>query len=138
MRDAKPITQHFYRVSPEKRRILDSEVSYLDNGIDEPCSSSWPSPCLLVSKPDYTYRPYTDYRKINAVAKPDSFPFPWMEDCVDQVGMAKYVSKFDLLIGKFHSLKSQRNLCISDTFKVCTVSQLRNLDCVMLQLPFRD
>ena len=70
--DAKPITQRFYRVSPEKRKILDSEVSYmLDNAIAEP-SSSWASPCLLVSKPDCTYRPCTDYRKVNAVTKPDS------------------------------------------------------------------
>ena len=42
----------------------------------------------------------TDFvRKVNSVTKPDSFPLPRMEDCVDQVGAAKFVSKFDLLKG---------------------------------------
>ena len=107
--DVKPITQRFYRVSPEKRKILESEVSYmLENGIAEPSLSSWASPCLLVSKPDSTHRPCTDFRKINAVTKPDSFPLPRMEDCVDQVGAAKFVSKFDLLKGYWQVPLSKR------------------------------
>lgn len=52
-----------------------------------------------MAKPDRTFRPCTDFRKVNAVTKPDSFPLPRMEDCVDQVGAAKFVSKFDLLKG---------------------------------------
>lgn len=107
--DVKPITQRFYRVSPEKRKILESEVAYmLENGIAEPSSSSWASPCLLVGKPDSTYRPCTDFRKVNAVTKPDSFPLPRMEDCVDSVGAAKYVSKFDLLKGYWQVPLSKR------------------------------
>ncbi len=41
----------------------------------------------------------TDFRKVNSVTKPDLFPLPRMEDCVDQVGSVKFVSKFDLLKG---------------------------------------
>ena len=107
--DAKPIAQRFYRVSPEKRQILDSEVDYmLENGLAVPSTSSWSSPCLLVSKPDSTFRPCTDFRKINAVTKPDSFPLPRIDDCVDQVGSAKYVSKFDLLKGYWQVPLSER------------------------------
>ena len=107
--DAKPIAQRFYRVSPEKRQILDSEVDYmLENGLAVPSTSSWSSPCLLVSKPDSTFRPCTDFRKISAVTKPDSFPLPRMDDCVDQVGSAKYVSKFDLLKGYWQVPLSER------------------------------
>lgn len=29
----------------------------------------------------------------------DSYPLPCIEDCVDQVGSAKFVSKFDLIKG---------------------------------------
>ncbi len=29
--DAQPIHQHFYRVSPEKRKYLDAEVEYMDD-----------------------------------------------------------------------------------------------------------
>lgn len=96
--DTQPIKQRFYRMSPEKQEILESEVKYmLDNGLAEPSSSAWASPCLLVKKPDASFRPCTDFRKVNAITKPDSNLIPRMEDCVDQVRAAKYVSKFDLL-----------------------------------------
>lgn len=98
--EVSPIRQRFYRVSQEKRKHVDAEVQYLlDHGLAEPSASAWASPCLLVNKPDGTFRFCTDYRKLNAVTKPDSFPLPRIEDCVDQVGAAKYVSKFDLLKG---------------------------------------
>ena len=98
--DASPIRQRFYRVSNDKSQVLDKEVKYmLQHGIAESSSSSWASPCLLVGKLDGTQRFCTDYRKVNSVTKPDSFPLPHMEDCIDQVGSAKFVSKFDLLKG---------------------------------------
>lgn len=100
--ESPPIRQRFYRVGPEKRRVMDDEVQYLlDNGLAEPSFSSWASPCLLVGKPDNTFRFCTDYRKVNRVTKPDSFPLPRVDDCVDQVGAARYVSKFDLLKGYY-------------------------------------
>ena len=100
--DASPIRQRFYRVGPDKRKILDGEVQYLlDHGLAEPSYSSWASPCLLVAKPDNTFRFCTDYRKLNKVTKPDSFPLPRVEDCIDQVGAARFVSKFDLLKGYY-------------------------------------
>ncbi|KAJ8338705.1 hypothetical protein SKAU_G00354910 [Synaphobranchus kaupii] len=71
----------------------------LANNIAVPSFSSWASPCLLVSKPDRTFRFCTDYRKVNAVTKPDSYPLPRMEDCIDMVGAASFVSKFDLMRG---------------------------------------
>uniref|UniRef100_A0A3B3R2R2 Gypsy retrotransposon integrase-like protein 1 n=1 Tax=Paramormyrops kingsleyae TaxID=1676925 RepID=A0A3B3R2R2_9TELE len=98
--DASPIKQRFYRVPLVKREFLDAEVDYmLRNDIAEPSSSSWASPCVLVPKPDDTLRFCTDFRKVNAVTKPDAFPLPRVDDCVDLVGSAKFVSKFDLLKG---------------------------------------
>lgn len=100
--DAQPIRQRFYRVSPDKHQSLEDSVRYLlDNGLAKPSYSSWASPCLLVKKPDNTFRFCTDYRKVNMVTKPDSFPLPRMEDCVDQVGAARFVSKLDLLKGYY-------------------------------------
>ena len=48
-----------------------------------------------------TFRFCTDYRKVNMVTKPDSFPLPRIEDCVDRVGATKYVTKCDLLKGYY-------------------------------------
>lgn len=39
-------------------------------------TSSWSSPCLLVSKPDLTPQLCNDYRKVNSGTKPGSFPLP--------------------------------------------------------------
>lgn len=97
---AKPIKQHSYRVNPSKRHIMKTEVEYmLQHGLAQHSQSPWSSPCLLVPKADGTYRFCTDFRKVNAVTKPDSFPLPRMEDCVDRVGSAKFVTKLDLLKG---------------------------------------
>ena len=94
------ICQKFYHVSQEKHTHLESAVKYmLVHNIAEPSCSSWASPCVLVSKPDQTFRPCTDFRKVNNITKPDSYPLPYMEDCVDQVGTVKFVSKFDLFKG---------------------------------------
>ena len=60
----------------------------------EPSKSNWSSPCVLVPKPDGSYPMCTEYRKVN---KSDSFPVSQMEDCIDRIGNAKYVTKFDLL-----------------------------------------
>lgn len=94
----KPLKQHAYRVNPTKRILMQQEVEYLvKHGLAEPSNSAWSSPCILVPKPDNTPRFCTDFRKVNAVTKPDSFPLPRMEDCIDCVSSATYVTKLDLL-----------------------------------------
>uniref|UniRef100_A0A3B3XS13 ribonuclease H n=1 Tax=Poecilia mexicana TaxID=48701 RepID=A0A3B3XS13_9TELE len=98
--DVQPIKQQFYRVNPDKRKHLDAEVDYmLKNGIAQASCSSWSSPCLLVPKSDKTYRFCSDFRKVNSITKPDSYPLPRMDDCIDQIGNAKFISKIDLLKG---------------------------------------
>ncbi|XP_076877760.1 uncharacterized protein LOC143526887 isoform X2 [Brachyhypopomus gauderio] len=95
-----PIKQHPYRVNPRKRTVLSQETPYLvENGLAIPSRSPWSSPCLLVPKPDGTHRLCTDFRKVNAITTPDSFPLPRLEDCIDRVGSAKIVTKLDLLKG---------------------------------------
>lgn len=98
--DSPPIKQRFYRCAPQRLKTMEAEVQYmLDNQIAVPSSSSWASPSLLVEKSDKSPRFCTDYRKVNKVTKSDSYPLPRMEDCIDRVGSAKFVSKFDLLKG---------------------------------------
>ncbi|KAK0040803.1 Retrovirus-related Pol polyprotein from transposon 17.6 [Biomphalaria pfeifferi] len=98
--EANPVKQHPYRVNPEKLAILRSEIKYmLENDLIEPSSSSWSSPCVLIPKQDKTYRFCTDYRKVNAVTKTDSFPIPRIDDLIDRIGDAKYITKIDLLSG---------------------------------------
>ena len=44
-------------------------------------------------KSDGTLRFCTDFRKVNTVTKPDSFPLPRMDDSVDRLGSAVFVAR---------------------------------------------
>ena len=58
---SKPVKQHPYRMNPVKQQYLREEVQYLlDNDFIEPSQSEWSSPCILVPKPDGTFRMCTD------------------------------------------------------------------------------
>lgn len=98
--NSKPIKQHAYRCPMDKREKMKGEVKYLlHNGLAEPSKSLWSSPRLLAPKTDGTPRFCTDFRKVNEVTVPDSFPLPRMEDCIDTIGDAVYITKLDLLKG---------------------------------------
>lgn len=71
----------------------------LENGIAVPSSSPWSSSCIVVPNPDGCVRLCTDYCHLNAVTVPDSFPLSRMEDCIDNVGLAMFITKLDLLNG---------------------------------------
>jgi hypothetical protein len=45
-----------------------------------------------------------DYRGLNAVIKKNTYPLPRIQDCLDRIGAAKRISKFDLLSG-FYQLQ---------------------------------
>jgi len=100
--DATPIKQHPYRMSPEKRDILRVEIDeLLRNGIIEESSSEWSSPCILVPKANGSYRMCSDLRKVNQLIKADSYPMRRIDDCIDRVGNAKFITKLDLLKGYY-------------------------------------
>ena len=89
---SKPVKQHPYRMNPVKQQILRDEDQYLlDNDFIEPSQSKWSS--------DGTFRMCTGYCKVNSVTKTDTFPIPRIDDCINNIGQAKYVTKFDLLKG---------------------------------------
>ena len=112
--DVTPIKQHPYRVNPIKAEHLQKEIQYmLENDIIEPSNSAWSSPCVLVPKHDGSYRFCTDFRKVNAVTKTDSYPIPRIDDCIDKLGQSKFVTKFDLLKGYWQVPLTERAKDIS-------------------------
>lgn len=136
---AKPIKQHPYRVNPTKRNMK-FEVEYmLQHGLARHSQSPWSSPCLLVPKADGTFRFCTDFSKVNAVTKADSFPLPRMEDCIDRVGSAEFVTKLDLLKGYWQVSLTARASEISAFATPDTSYKIMSspLGCAMHQPPFR-
>ena len=58
---SKPIKQHAYRMNHMKLQYLREEIQYLlDNDFIEPRQSDWSYSCILVPKPDGTFRMCTD------------------------------------------------------------------------------
>ena len=68
---------------------------------------------MLAPKSDGTARFCTDFRKVNAVTVPDSFPLPRMEDCIDSIGPAVFITNLDLLKGYWQVPLTSRALDIS-------------------------
>ncbi|KAK4308667.1 hypothetical protein Pmani_019645 [Petrolisthes manimaculis] len=103
---ARPVKQSPYRTSPWKREALRKEVAFLlDHGLAERSTSEWASPCVLVDKPDGSFRMCTDYRQVNSLTRQDCYPLPRIDDLIDQLGGAKIISKIDLLRGYYQGVK---------------------------------
>ena len=64
-----------------------------------PSQSDLSSPYFLVPKLDGTFCMYADYRKVYSMTITYFFPVPRVDNCIDNIGHAKYVTKFDLLQG---------------------------------------
>lgn len=124
---AVPIKQHPYRLSPYKLSLVKEELTYMQEiGAVEPGQSEWSSPVVLVPKPDQSWRLCIDYRKVNQVTQTDAFPIPRLEDCIDRIGQARYVSKIDLLKGYWQvplsvSAKQVSAFTTPDGLYVCNV-----------------
>ena len=102
-----PAVQRFYRTSPEKRAEIDRQIEEnLSLGLIEPSTSEWRAPVVLVKKADNSWRLCCDYRKLNAITRPQSFPLPRLEDVWDAIGEqeATIFSTLDLSNG-FHQLQ---------------------------------
>lgn len=112
--DSAPVKQSPYRVNPLKGEILKQEVNFLlEHNIIEKSQSEWASPCLLVPKADNSYKLCTDYRKVSRLTKTDSYPLQRMDDIIDQLGNAVYVTKVDLLKGYYQIGLTKRAKLIS-------------------------
>ena len=81
----------------EKKAIEDLKAK----GVIRDSTSPWASPIVLVKRKDGSVRPCVDYRKVNELVKPDGFPLPRIQDCLDAVAGSQYFSTFDLLSGYF-------------------------------------
>ncbi|CAG9132917.1 unnamed protein product [Plutella xylostella] len=98
--DRGPISVPPYRLSPLKKEILRNEIEkMLEQGVIEPCTTPWAAPVVLIPKPDNGIRVCVDYRRLNAITIPDSYPIPRLDDLLHEAKPALYMSALDLKAG---------------------------------------
>ena len=98
--DATPIRQHPYRVPLAMREVVKKEIDkMLELGAIQPSASPWASPVVLVEKKDGEICFCVDYRKLNQMARFDAYPMPRVEEVLETVGPAKFISTLDLARG---------------------------------------
>eukprot|EP00731_Ephydatia_muelleri_P002369 Em0001g2369a len=61
-------------------------------GIIETSNSEWALPIVLIKKKDGTMRFCIDYRRLNAVTQVEAYPMPRIDDIIDRLGKARFIS----------------------------------------------
>ncbi|MEW8546417.1 MAG: reverse transcriptase family protein, partial [Candidatus Thiodiazotropha sp.] len=90
----------------EKEAIEDMKAK----GVIRDSVSPWASPICLVTKKNGGVRLCVDYRKVNELVKPDGFPLPRVQDCLDAVAESKWYSTFDLTSGYYQIPLKQEDI----------------------------
>ena len=71
----------------------------LDCGVIQPSDSEWSSPSVLVKRKDGDIPWCIDFHTVNNVTKKDVQTLPHIEECLDALGGAKYISTLDMQFG---------------------------------------
>ena len=94
----------FRRLDGEKLAAAKKEFLQMErDGIVRRSNSPWSSPLHMVRKPDGSWRPCGDYRRLNLVTVPDSYPLPNMLDFSERIAGCTIFSKVDLRKG-YHQI----------------------------------
>ena len=100
LKDGRPIRQRPYRVPQQLVGKLQDEIQeMLRLGVVEASTSEWSSPVVIVFKKDGSLRICIDFRKLNAISEFDAYPMPRIDDLLERIGAAKYITTLDLCKG---------------------------------------
>ena len=95
-----PVRRPPYRLPHAYKELVKKELEdMLENDIIETTSSEWASPIVMVKKKDGSLRMCVDYRRLNAVSHIDAYPMPRIDDLIDGLGNARFISTLDLTRG---------------------------------------
>ena len=100
VKDGPPVRQQAYHLPHMYKEAVEKKIEkMLKEGIVEPANSKWASPMVIIKKKDDTIRLCVDYRKLNAMTQVDAYPMPRIDDILDQVGQARYITTLDVAKG---------------------------------------
>jgi hypothetical protein len=99
-----PVASAFRRLDTEKLAAAKKEFLALEAaGVVRRSTSPWASPLHMVRKADVSWRPCGDYRRLNAVTVPYTYPIPNTMEFVARASGCMVFSKIDLKKG-YHQI----------------------------------
>ena len=102
--DHDPVSSPPYRIPPKWKEEVKKQLDdLLRLGIIVPSVSPWASSVVTVRKKDGGIRICVDYRAVNACTEPDPYLMPLIEEILDTLAPARFISKIDLNKG-FHQI----------------------------------
>jgi len=105
-----PVKMKPYRTPLNKRAVIDNAVDeMLEAGIIRRSRSPWSFPVVVVDKKDGCKRFCVDFRQLNKITKPISYPLPVIDDILARLGEAKYFTTLDLKSGYWQVLMDERD-----------------------------
>lgn len=100
-----PVNVRPYHYPHSQKHEIESQVAiFLQTGWIQPSTSPFSSLILLFKKKDGSWRMCVDYRALNAIAVPDRFSLPTIDELLDELGKVRVFSKLDLTCG-FHQIR---------------------------------
>ena len=94
---ASPLRQPPYRVPCAQRDTVLKELQEMEaRGIIEPSLSGWSAPIVAVGMKDGTLWLCVNYRQLNSVTRADPYPMPRINELLDGIRQAQYITTLDL------------------------------------------
>ncbi len=125
-----PATARFRCLDAAKLAAVKADFAKLErDGIIRRSSSTWSAPLHMVMKPDGMWRPCGDYRRLNLVTTPDSYPLPNIQDLSARLHGCSIFSKLDLRKGYY-----QKPVQEGDIHKTAVITPFGLWE--FLQMPF--
>ena len=81
------------------------------SGIIEPTCSEWVSPIVVVPKRNGELQLCVDYRRLNSVSQLDSYLMPRIDELIDRVGKANFITTLDLTTGHWQIPMADKDKC---------------------------
>ncbi|KAA8915534.1 hypothetical protein TRICI_002318 [Trichomonascus ciferrii] len=112
----RPPSRRAYRMSFAQQQELDRQIKeLLERGFIRNSMSPYSAPVLFAKKKDGSMRLCIDYRALNEQTIKNKFPLPLMEDLLDMLHGAKFLSKIDLMSG-YHQVPIKPSDCHKTAF----------------------